>query len=330
MRPATGAAPARGAVGRRVCSRSRRDGGGAAPGGEDGRRAHRCARAGGSGHERDDLRHGVRGHPGQLVVTPGGLWMADFRGGVLWRYEPGAERLERITSNGEPRDLAASGQGLRGGRRPFPVRGGVPLRRGDRGARGRDRPAGLRHGLRRGRAVGGRMPGRPAAEHGSRRLRKLHEVFLPFQSPSPSRTRACSSASWTSGEGSLWVLGDALDRRMWRLDGAPRGCRRRSSWASPRRPPRWRTDRSGSPTACATGRPPRPADNGRLLGPFGGPRPRGVAAGAGRGLGGEHAGRHAVAGGPANATSRGNGRGGWRAPGVAVGAGAVWVTEHEF
>ena len=47
--------------------------------------------------------------PGQLVVTPGGLWMADFRGGVLWRYEPGAAPLERITSNGEPRDLAALG-----------------------------------------------------------------------------------------------------------------------------------------------------------------------------------------------------------------------------
>ena len=35
--------------------------------------------------------------------------MADFRDGVLWRYEPGSGRLERITSNGEPRDLAALG-----------------------------------------------------------------------------------------------------------------------------------------------------------------------------------------------------------------------------
>jgi hypothetical protein len=35
--------------------------------------------------------------------------MANFRGCVLWRYEPRARRLERITSNGEPRDLAALG-----------------------------------------------------------------------------------------------------------------------------------------------------------------------------------------------------------------------------
>ena len=35
-------------------------------------------------------RRGIRGHPGELVVTPGGLWMADFRGGVLLRYEPGS------------------------------------------------------------------------------------------------------------------------------------------------------------------------------------------------------------------------------------------------
>ena len=28
--------------------------------------------------------------PAELAVTPGGIWMADFRGGVLWRYEPAA------------------------------------------------------------------------------------------------------------------------------------------------------------------------------------------------------------------------------------------------
>ena len=39
-----------------------------------------------------------------------GIWMADFRSGVLWRYEPGGDRLERVTSNGEPRDLAALGR----------------------------------------------------------------------------------------------------------------------------------------------------------------------------------------------------------------------------
>ena len=49
----------------------------------------------------------VDGHPGNLAVTPGGIWMTDFVDGVLWRYEAAAGRLERITSNGEPRDLAA-------------------------------------------------------------------------------------------------------------------------------------------------------------------------------------------------------------------------------
>ena len=49
----------------------------------------------------------VAGHPGNLAVTPGGIWMADFIDGVLWRYEPGAGRPQRVTSNGEPRDLAA-------------------------------------------------------------------------------------------------------------------------------------------------------------------------------------------------------------------------------
>src|SRR5262245_26056319 len=51
----------------------------------------------------------VDGNPGQLAVSPGGIWMADFSSGVLWRYEPESGALERITSDGEPRDLAALG-----------------------------------------------------------------------------------------------------------------------------------------------------------------------------------------------------------------------------
>ena len=51
----------------------------------------------------------VPGHPGNVVVTPGGIWIADFLAGVLWRFEPASGGLQRITSDGEPRDLAAVG-----------------------------------------------------------------------------------------------------------------------------------------------------------------------------------------------------------------------------
>ena len=50
------------------------------------------------------------------------------------------------------------------------------------------------------------------------RLRKLVEVFLPFQSPGTVENSRVQFRELDVGAGSLWVLGDALDRRMWRLD----------------------------------------------------------------------------------------------------------------
>jgi len=49
-------------------------------------------------------------------------------------------------------------------------------------------------------------------------IRKLEEVFLPFLAPSTVSNGRVQFREMTVGGGSLWVLGDALDRRMWRLD----------------------------------------------------------------------------------------------------------------
>ena len=51
-----------------------------------------------------------------------------------------------------------------------------------------------------------------------RKLRKLHEVVLPYQAPSSVENARVQFRELALGEGSLWVLGDALDRRIWRLD----------------------------------------------------------------------------------------------------------------
>jgi serine/threonine-protein kinase len=53
---------------------------------------------------------------------------------------------------------------------------------------------------------------------GSRPLHKVHELFLSFQRPSTASNSRVQFREMTVGAGSLWVLGDALDRRMWRLD----------------------------------------------------------------------------------------------------------------
>jgi streptogramin lyase len=51
-----------------------------------------------------------------------------------------------------------------------------------------------------------------------RPLRKLKEIFLPFASPQTAENNRVQFRELAIGGGSLWVLGDPLDRRLWRLD----------------------------------------------------------------------------------------------------------------
>jgi YVTN family beta-propeller protein len=164
-------------------------------------------------------RQGIRGHPGQLAVTPGGLWMADFRGGVLWRYQPRGDRLERVTSNGEPRDLAALGDKVYVGADGRFLSGVVSRYDAASGIR-EDGIDLLACAMASGEGVLW-AAGCPAVQRlstDSGRLRKLVEVFLPFQSPSTVEDSRVQFREMAVGAGSLWVVGDALDRRMWRLD----------------------------------------------------------------------------------------------------------------
>ena len=49
-------------------------------------------------------------------------------------------------------------------------------------------------------------------------LRRLRHIPLPFQPPGTASTTRVQFREMAVGAGSLWVLGDALDRRVWRLD----------------------------------------------------------------------------------------------------------------
>jgi YVTN family beta-propeller protein len=49
-------------------------------------------------------------------------------------------------------------------------------------------------------------------------IRKLTERFLPFRLPATVSNSRAQFRELALGAGSLWVLGDALDRRMWRVD----------------------------------------------------------------------------------------------------------------
>jgi YVTN family beta-propeller protein len=161
----------------------------------------------------------VDGHPSNLAVTPGGIWMTDFVDGVLRRDDVATGRLERITSDGEPRDLAAldgkvyvasDGRFLSGVVSRYDASSGVREEGIDR----------LACAVASGEGVlwvaGCPFVQRLSTDEG--KLRELVKVFLPFRSPMTVENTRGQFRELAIGAGSLWVLGDALDRRMWRLD----------------------------------------------------------------------------------------------------------------
>jgi YVTN family beta-propeller protein len=161
----------------------------------------------------------VPGYPQAVAATAGGVWMGDFREGVLWRYDPATKALQRITSNGEPRDIAAVGDqvyvAVDG-----TASGGLVARYDAATGERRDSIGLLACAVASGEGVVW-AAGCPLAQRlstDSRKLRKLREVFLPFQDPGTASTSRVAFREMAVGAGSLWVLGDALDPRLWRLD----------------------------------------------------------------------------------------------------------------
>ena len=161
----------------------------------------------------------ISGYPNAVEVTAGGIWIADFRQGVLWRYDPRTKAQQRISSNGEPRDLAAIGGDVYAAADGNDFTGSVSRYDAATGVR-KDSVDLLACALTSGEGViwAAGCPFVQRLSTGSRPLRKVHEVFLPFQRPATAANSRVQFREMTIGAGSLWVLGDALDQRMWRLD----------------------------------------------------------------------------------------------------------------
>ena len=161
----------------------------------------------------------VPGYPNAVEVSAGGIWIGDFRQGVLWRYDPRTGAQQRISSNGEPRDLAALGGDVYVAADGNNLTGTVARYDAATGVR-KDSIDLLVCALASGEGVvwAAGCPFVQRLSTGSRPLHKVNEVFLPFQQPGTASNSRIQFREMAVGDGSLWVLGDALDRRMWRLD----------------------------------------------------------------------------------------------------------------
>ena len=162
----------------------------------------------------------VPGYPQAVAWTVGGIWVADFRQGVLWRHDPSTGSLQRIASNGEPRDIAALGDQVYVAVDDNALTGSVARYDAASGERLDSLSPELACALASGDGVVW-AAGCPYADRLStdaHPLRLLHHVPLPYQPPYTASTIRVQFREMAVGAGSLWVLGDALDRRVWRLD----------------------------------------------------------------------------------------------------------------
>ena len=220
-----------------------------------------------------------------------------------------------MTSTGEPRDLAALGRKVYVGADGRFLNGIVSRYDAVSGVR-EDGIELLACAMASGEGVlwAAGCPSVQRLSTGDGRLRKLADVFLPFQQPERVETARAQLRELAVGAGSVWVLGDALDRRMWRLDartGAQQavldlGFPPTSLAVAAGRV--WITDGVGDrvvPIDIERGvaLPAVPVGRG----------PSGIAAGAGGALGGQHARSHRFPSGSGDGARGGDDRDGERA-----------------
>jgi hypothetical protein len=162
----------------------------------------------------------VAGAPAAVAVAGSNVWVADVRTQALWRFNSRTDTFTRVVSSGEPRSLAAlAGKMYVDSDGPNPFSGTVVRY---------DAATGQREGgvevqactIASGEGVvwvaGCPFLDRLSTDEGA--LRRIRHVFIPYPSPLSAENDRVQFRALAVGGGSLWVLGDALDRRLWQLD----------------------------------------------------------------------------------------------------------------
>jgi YVTN family beta-propeller protein len=161
----------------------------------------------------------VGDYPTAVSARDDGVWVAAFRDGSLWRVDPVSLAPTRIPSEGQPYDLVSYGGTVYvAAEGPEVSKGNVTAYDASNGHRIDDLQL-LACTLTAGRE-GVWAAGCPNIDRLSRGepLRILKEVPIPFQSPRDAQHDRLGMNEMVLRSGALWVLGDAGDRRIWRID----------------------------------------------------------------------------------------------------------------
>ena len=185
-----------------------------------------AAAAAGGALVRIDPRSNSAGRPvsvgaGPQTVAADGreVWVSSRREPSLWRLEPATGVLTRIAAIGVPGDVALyGGRAYVAAEGPQAFTGNVTAYDALTGSRASGVEL-LACSLTAG-PEGVWAAGCPNVQElsGGDPLKIVRTVKIPFLSPRDTSHDRQEIADMTSGAGSVWALGDALDPRLWRID----------------------------------------------------------------------------------------------------------------
>jgi streptogramin lyase len=164
--------------------------------------------------------YAVSPHPGAVATSRNRVWTGDYRDGSLWRLDPATGEVERFTTTGEPRDVASLADKV------YVATDGVTD--ADSSVTRYDAVTGRREAEARvyscSVAAGAGLvwvAGCPTISRlstGGGAFTVTRTVPVPFRKPRAAETHRWSMRDMAVGEGALWIVGDAADHRVFKVD----------------------------------------------------------------------------------------------------------------
>jgi streptogramin lyase/predicted Ser/Thr protein kinase len=173
-----------------------------------------------AGSNRVTSSHTVGDGPVAVAAGSGRVWVASYRDGTLWQFDPASGETARVPAVGRPFDVTVhDGYAYVAASGPDAFAGNV-TRFDAVGAEHTGGIALLACSLTSG-AYGIWVAGCPNVERlrvSPNEVARDAEVPIPYPRSLSAGNYREALAGMATGEGGIWVVGDADDRRLWRID----------------------------------------------------------------------------------------------------------------